>query len=310
MESVVESPVINSLPVQSLTMSKIVVALDLRDTDRTILQYLNFFVQKIPIGKVDFINVLRPVDLFEAKETVGLIGDYDVTEDFTKKMAAKVWEQVDFPERIPVDFKILEGNPMQELLKEIDAQNIDLVVMGFHTGYAYHGILPQALAREIKTNFLLIPDGSTPKLKRILIPIDFSPYSIIALQKVAALQKNYGDDLEIVCLNVYQLPNLHFFNADETTDKLKKIIEEDRKSAFEAYIKDFFKGNLDKISLELIAQDAPGIGHYITDFADQNEIDLIVIGAKGHSEIDRILLGSVAEQVLSYPKSKPIWVVK
>ncbi|MFT4759604.1 MAG: nucleotide-binding universal stress UspA family protein [Paraglaciecola sp.] len=310
MQAVNESPIIHSLPVQPLAMSKITVALDLRETDKSILQYLNFFVQKISVAKVDFINVLRPIDLFEAKETKGIIGDYNVTKDFTKKMGAKVWENVDFPEKIPLDFKILEGNPMEELLKEIDDQNIDLVVMGFHTGYAYHGILPQALAREIKTNFLLIPDGSRPQLKRVLVPIDFSPYSIVALQTVAALQKNYGEELEIICLNVYQLPNLHFFNADETAEKLKNIIEGDRKSAFEAYVKDFFKGNRDKISIELMVQEAPGIGHYITDFADQNDIDLIVIGAKGHSGIDRILLGSVAEQVLAYPKSKPIWVVK
>lgn len=310
MQSSVESPIIDSLPVQPLKMGKITIALDLRETDKTILEYLNFFVKKIPVESIDFVNVLRPVDLFESKETEMVIGSYDVTEEFTDKMGVKIMESVDFQEIIPIELKILKGNPMEELLKEIDNRNIDLVVMGFHTGYAYHGILPQTLARQIKTNFLLIPDGSKPKLKRILLPIDFSPYSIQALQTVAALQKNYDDELEIIFLNVYQLPSLHFFNADETTEKLKNIIEEDRKSAFEAYLKDFFKGNRDKVSIQLMVQEGPGIGHYITEYADKNNIDLIMIGAKGHSKLDRILLGSVAEQVLSYPKSKPIWVIK
>ncbi|WP_050032105.1 universal stress protein [Halorubrum halophilum] len=36
----------------------------------------------------------------------------------------------------------------------------------------------------------------------------------------------------------------------------------------------------------------------ILDYADENSIDLIIMGTRGHSGMDRILLGSVAETVV------------
>ena len=50
-------------------------------------------------------------------------------------------------------------------------------------------------------------------------------------------------------------------------------------------------------------------GNEIVDFAEKNNIDLIVVGTLGKTGIERFLLGSVAEKVVKHSK-KPVLVVR
>ncbi|MGB7634555.1 MAG: universal stress protein [Nitrososphaeraceae archaeon] len=47
----------------------------------------------------------------------------------------------------------------------------------------------------------------------------------------------------------------------------------------------------------------------IINYAEQNHIDLIVIGTRGHSGLKKMLLGSVALAVLTYSHC-PVMVIK
>lgn len=47
----------------------------------------------------------------------------------------------------------------------------------------------------------------------------------------------------------------------------------------------------------------------IVDFAEKNDIDLIIMGTHGKSGIQRILIGSVAENVVRHSK-KPVLVIR
>jgi nucleotide-binding universal stress UspA family protein len=49
--------------------------------------------------------------------------------------------------------------------------------------------------------------------------------------------------------------------------------------------------------------------HEIIDFAEKNDIDLIVMGTHGKTGLDRFLIGSVAENVIRHSK-KTVLVVK
>jgi nucleotide-binding universal stress UspA family protein len=49
--------------------------------------------------------------------------------------------------------------------------------------------------------------------------------------------------------------------------------------------------------------------HEIVNFAEGNDIDLIVMGSHGRTAIERFLLGSVAENVVRHSK-KAVLVVK
>ena len=46
------------------------------------------------------------------------------------------------------------------------------------------------------------------------------------------------------------------------------------------------------------------------DYAYDKKADLIVMGAKGHSQVELLLMGSVTEKVLAVNESIPTLVVK
>lgn len=54
---------------------------------------------------------------------------------------------------------------------------------------------------------------------------------------------------------------------------------------------------------------AMSIPHAIIDYAEANNIDLIVVGTRGRSGLKRVLLGSIASGVVTY-SSCPVLVTK
>ena len=62
-----------------------------------------------------------------------------------------------------------------------------------------------------------------------------------------------------------------------------------------------------QVKTEIIA--SKNISGGILDFAEENNIDLIVIGTRGRSGFKRLLLGSVASHVVTYAHC-PVLVVK
>lgn len=53
-----------------------------------------------------------------------------------------------------------------------------------------------------------------------------------------------------------------------------------------------------KVRTQLIA--SPSVVGGIVDFADEENIDLIVVGTKGRSGLRKLLLGSVASGIVNY----------
>jgi nucleotide-binding universal stress UspA family protein len=67
-------------------------------------------------------------------------------------------------------------------------------------------------------------------------------------------------------------------------------------------------GRAENIKVEsIILEGNPG--QEIVDFAEKNDIDLIIMGTLGKTGLERFLLGSVAEKVVKHSK-KPVLVVK
>ena len=60
----------------------------------------------------------------------------------------------------------------------------------------------------------------------------------------------------------------------------------------------------------MICREGAGIAQYIMDYATSEEAGLIVMGAKGHSQVELLLMGSVTEKLLAINESIPTLVVK
>jgi len=144
--------------------------------------------------------------------------------------------------------------------------------------------------------------------KNILCPIDFSDLSSLALKYAAAGARLYEAKLIILHAGMFELPR--YFSRSETERlaqeivKTKEMMQEDLAAHF---IKVLGKGAEDLNAvfevIELNPVDA------ILQTAGKRSIGLIVIGTHGLTGVKRLLLGSVAEHVIS-SAGRPVFTVR
>ncbi len=140
-------------------------------------------------------------------------------------------------------------------------------------------------------------------IKKVLAPIDLSENSEKSLQYAKLMADKFDAKLYIYhCITdlntavgyVPSLPVEQIINAmrEET---LKEI----------EHLRNRYNLN-DNVEVVIEIGDA---AKKIVEFADKNEIDLIVMGAHGRSGIERFMFGSVTEKVMRM-SSKPVLEVK
>lgn len=127
-------------------------------------------------------------------------------------------------------------------------------------------------------------------IRTILVPADYSGHSEDAFQLAQALARDYGARLIVV--HVATPPLL------VTPGELGRALQV--KNGYRAELEERLKGiyAIDfpgEIEHRILDGD-PAVG--ILDTARQVQCDLIVMGTHGHTGLGRLLLGSVAEQIV------------
>ena len=287
--------------------------LAIEEIDESMLKYLAFLSGKLPIEAAYFLHVVPRFELYRAlfeKDTPVVAGGHIVSEALIKNMKAGIDRIFSEQPDIKISYDVREGDPLEELLKDVEEVDADLVIIGQKDSAEEHGILAKKLARSTKCNALVIPEKVRHSLKKILVPIDFSPHSIKALQAAISIRRQTKEPVEITCLNVYSFPDFASFNISRTRGQFQKMIEEDRMEAFEAFLNTYAPDDKDTIQKVLLQREMPWVPHYIKKYALENEADFVVMGAKGHSKVDLLLMGSVTEKFLTINKKIPTLIIK
>lgn len=154
----------------------------------------------------------------------------------------------------------------------------------------------------------------TPKISRILVAIDGSHSSIKAAKHGVELAKKYSAELfALTIINTqpwFYSSTLYGWASSET---MEKVHESDilRAQAWLDRIKEAAKdfGIRSQTKILLIPYTQSSTAGAIIKHAEENHIELIVIGTRGYSGIKKTLLGSVALAVLTYSQC-PVLVTK
>lgn len=142
-------------------------------------------------------------------------------------------------------------------------------------------------------------------MKKILVPIDFSKKSEFASKMAARIAKK--SDSTIYLLHLIELPTGVVdmgagsnFSIPESMLYLRKV-----KERILAFKKKIFKNSINVHYAIKLQTPYEGILKY----ADKIDVDLIVMGSKGHSNFEEIVIGSNTEKVVRSSKV-PVIVVK
>lgn len=134
-------------------------------------------------------------------------------------------------------------------------------------------------------------------LKKVLVPVDFSDTSDVALRYGKALAGAFGASLHIV--HVVQEPYAQPWAAETYGFSMATLQQ------------DWIKEANTKLEGLLTAQDRTSLkasattilGHPVTEilrFATDERIDLVVMGTHGRGPLGHMVMGSVAERVVRH----------
>jgi len=188
------------------------------------------------------------------------------------------------------------GTPYLEILEYAHEENFDLIILGAKGLSKFErlflGVTGEKVTRKAQCPVLTVhakPAGLP--IKRILLPVDFSPLSYAVLPIVAAIADQY--EAEINLLHVVELghqldPKIQSREYD-FFEKLKERLEEqwDLPQAFKTIeTKKFIRHHIGSA------------GYGIMEFAQDWDTDLIAMATHGRTGLSKVLMGSVTEKVI------------
>ena len=125
-------------------------------------------------------------------------------------------------------------------------------------------------------------------LKKILVGVDGSEYAEKALKQAIEIAEKFSAEITVV--NVYHAPAGQDV-SQKILDKAKEILENS------------------KVKFKLVSVLSPNTPKVITDMAEKEKFDLIVVGSRGIGAVHAYLIGSVCNKIC-YDSPVSVLIVK
>ena len=131
--------------------------------------------------------------------------------------------------------------------------------------------------------------------KKILVPTDGSEFAKKAQRHALFLSKVSG--AEILAVSVTENNFISGLPLEDEVYQLDQVLKE----RSEENLKEFDKINEDDLKItHIIREGSPA--RVILEVAQEEDVDLIVMGSSGKSGFDRFIMGSVADKVVNSAK--------
>ena len=202
----------------------------------------------------------------------------------------------------------------QVILEYADLNEIDLIVMGTHgrrgPARMFLGSVTEEVIRQANCPVLTLRRRDTPPsgdaMEKILVPIDFSEHSKAALSYAREIAALYDSSLQLV--HAIEEPIYPYFYAPAGGFAVAQQLEELRTKTDQALDKLLAESEGPEVPSEkFVVTGRPAIE--ITRLADEQSSDMIVIATHGLTGLERLLVGSTAEQIVRLSNC-PVFTVK
>ncbi|THB81753.1 MAG: universal stress protein [Desulfobacteraceae bacterium] len=282
---------------------KLMVSLDLNETDSTLIQYAGFISNMAHSSEICFVHITDTFDIPEEIKKVYPEIVSPVDEAAKARMKELVSTHFNGHSGTELAFEAIEGTRVGSLLSFSKSHDIDLIIVGQSTGQSSN--LSEKLARKAPCSVLIIPQRSYVKLDTILAAVDFSDHSMNTLDVASAFAKA-GEVKFIDILHTYDIPKGYYKTGKSVEEFDRMMLENAKKKARVLFAKADLKGMEIKPYFRKTDNTVEGIQR----FAEQSAADLIVLGARGRTgDMAAILLGSVTEGLIR-KLDRPLLAVK
>jgi len=218
-----------------------------------------------------------------------------------------------------VTTNLLEGKPAVRISEYADEQDADLIVVGRQglTGLGRRllgGVTERILHRSDVPVLVISSEDNGGKVEadysRVLITTDGSENAEVAIPHGTAIAQRYGSDVHV--LNVVDIQAAGgAFNAGGLEKEFLERLDARGQEAVDS-VANKIEESVPELTVKTAVERTAsfeGAAAGVREYIEENDIDLVVMGSHGRSNIKRQLLGSVASTVLRTVDA-PVLVVK
>ena len=289
------------------SLKKWIVCLDLTKMDEAVIGYVNYFAQLVKPEWIKFLHVIESYDVFQdiVEEFPEIETEEDLNELLTRQIKGLIEQKltVDVPMSEVV---IQKGSATDRIIKLMDVESPDLLVLGKKAGYKGEGVLAQRIVKYVPCSILFVPETARYNMENITVPIDFSEQSEIAAN--VALQLVKPAKGQVVAQHLYDYPKQFFpYMPDKQT--IKKMDSElaEKKKKFLESIK--APGGTD-FEVELTLHQDGKMSDDIYDLCISNQTDMIVVFSKARNNLLAFMSDKLPDRMAKYNFGIPLLILK
>ena len=213
------------------------------------------------------------------------------------------------------------GDVAREIVKYANNNKIDLIIMATH-GYSrakqwMFGSITQKVLYGTKIPVLLIkskaPEVSV-EFNRILLTLDGSPFSESTFPYVVGLAKNTNK--EVLLLHICEPPIVPSYGSrpiSRTWEKHRDDMWKEMEGLSTSYLKKTMaalkKKGIKKVKSRVIKAQSAEVAKTIMQISKEENIDLIIMAARGRSGVSSWVYGSIANKIVD-EFSRPILLIR
>lgn len=260
---------------------RVMVALARAESDRSLISYARLVAGMAPGAEFHFIHALdwpegsRGLQMVDHGQAVSQIKSL-VEEQFGNSGQCYV--------------RVLPGDRTDQLLEYAAEWSVDLILMGHRRNRNGRRSMARRLAMKAPCSVWVVPEGSAVKISKVLAAVDFSKHSASAMYTAAAITR---DNRLPECIAVYA----HFGG-----DGARPPSPQD--------LSDFItQSNPHNVRVKPVVTAAANVSEAVHRLMSAESLDLVVLGSRGSSDSNSILLGAESEQVIMQSPI-PVLVVK
>lgn len=216
-----------------------------------------------------------------------------------------------------VQVHVQTGNILSELLKCSQKHDVDLVLLS-RPKMTEVSIRTTKFVRKSACSVILIPEELERfQVNKVLIPIDFSKNSDLALQVIHEFE-NGPIVPKVHALHVYKDGTRYLNQVFETKDEIDAVLSNQKaineqlekyaRHELDGYLAKKHKGSIEK-HITPVSRMQP-INEPIDELINEISPDLVIIGSKGKDTSAAALLGEVSESMVPKKGSHTTLILK
>ena len=251
-------------------------------------------------AQLELVHVIEKRELEELQRLLGEALKESIQSQ-TQKLLEKLANDIGKPSGVTVGYHLVEGEVFENITEQAKLLSADLLVIGARgaslTLQQLLGATAERLLRVVQCPVLTVKQPPLMTYQNVLVPIDFSPWSVGAIN----LAQMVAPQAKLTLLHAYDVP----FEAQmRITGEKKNEIQKYRDKVCQDA-----KTRLNKIAMDvgLVDNWCPLVvhGNAVQKILEQEEglgSDLVIIGRHGFGVVEEFLLGSNARQILIHAK--------